>query len=84
MIERRTGSDRRRKGHRLLCLGANNKPAPLTESYWVGADRVELNRRIAERRFQQRTPTPAEMAFDPSIAATAALAAHPWKKEAHR
>lgn len=52
------------------------KGLPCASSYWIGATREQLAARVRSRRHQQAIPGSLEVAFDPSIGATAALADH--------
>ena len=48
--------------------------APPADSYWTNCTRAELAERVSARRHQQSIPQEKHLTFDPSIAATAALA----------
>ena len=64
-----------------LVLGMHSKGRAPATSYWVGVSREELKAAIARRRAQQMHATTRDLTYDPTIAATAALAQdHPWKK----
>lgn len=60
---------------RIVLASDGRRASAPASSYWADPSltREQLKALIAERRAQQRTPTPSEMSHDPMLAATSAL-----------